>query len=68
MRNRPNKTISIDTGKYIKLILVKFGMEECSAIGIPMNVNKKYSRNMNECGDEVGKIPFREVIGTTGSL
>lgn len=62
-RDRAKRTISIDQRHYIELILKRFGMEECNAIGTPLDVNTKYSREMESSENQMS-IPYREAIGS----
>lgn len=64
-RDRKKCTISIDQKRYINLVLNRFGMAECNPISTPMDVNTKYSRDMDDDGNKnKEKIPYREAIGS----
>lgn len=63
-RDRKHRTISIDQQRYIEAILNRFGMEDCNPIATPMDVNTKYSRDMDGKDEGNKKIPYREAIGS----
>lgn len=63
-RDREKRTISIDQRQYIETVLNRFGMENSNAVGAPMDVNTKYSRDMTDSNENNGKFPYREAIGS----
>lgn len=67
-RNRKFGTISISQERYINDMLERFGLSECKPVNTPIDVNQKISSEMSPTSEEeveeMGKIPYRECIGS----
>lgn len=61
-------TISISQARYIDEMLETFGLKNCKPLNAPIDVNQKLSKEMcpsiKDEKDEMGKRPYREVIGS----
>lgn len=54
--------ISIDQSNYIKMVLTRFGMNNCKPMWTPSDANIKLKKG--ECQEEILKdIPYQEIIG-----
>jgi ATP-binding cassette subfamily B (MDR/TAP) protein 1 len=47
---------------YLKEILKRFRMEDCKAIGVPLDPKTKL-KNVNK-DDEMVKVPYQQVVGS----
>ena len=67
-RDRAKKTISLSQTGYIKSLLVKFNMEKCDSVSVPLDPNVELSnifcpKTPNEVAD-MTDVPYREAIGS----
>jgi hypothetical protein len=67
-RNRAQRTITMNQGKFIKQVLEDFGMEDCKPIGTPLDVNCKLLKLSDEeakaCEREMQGIPYKQAVGS----
>ena len=68
IRNRKEKTISINQTKYIENILKRFNIFDCKPIGIPLDTNSKLTKAMSPITDEkreeMKKVPYQSAVGS----
>lgn len=57
-----NAEIRLDQKSYVKSILKRFGMDECSSIGTPSEIGVKLSKDSRK--SEGITIPYQEAIGS----
>jgi hypothetical protein len=48
---------------YLKEIFKRFCMEDCKAIGVPLDPKTKLKKNVNK-DDEMVKVPYQQVVGS----
>jgi transposase InsO family protein len=67
-RQRTARTISMSQSKYIKEVLKRFNMEECKAIGTPLDVNSKLEKLTDEQYEtvkvEMEDVPYKAAVGS----
>jgi hypothetical protein len=67
-RNRPERTIRISQTKYIEDMLSKFNMQDCKAVGTPLDTNTKLSKSMSpkshEEAEEMKGVPYQSAVGS----
>jgi hypothetical protein len=49
--------------EILKEILKRFCMEDCKAIGVPLDPKTKLKKNVNK-DDETVKVPYQQVVGS----
>jgi hypothetical protein len=49
--------------RYLKEILKQFRMEDCKAIGVPLDPKTKLKKNVNK-DDEMVKVPYQQTVGS----
>ncbi len=49
---------------YFKEILKRFRMEDCKAIGVPLDPKRKLKKNVNKDDDEMVKVPYQQAVGS----
>lgn len=67
-RCKQTGSIFLSQEKYIKNILVKFGMNDCKPVATPVDVNQKLTKEMSPKNHaerlEMEKIPYQEAVGS----
>lgn len=58
-RNRKAGTLSLCQSKYIKDLLIKFGMSEAKPVSTPLILNNKF----NKSNEDNSKYPYQQLIG-----
>ncbi len=62
-RDRAQCLLYINQIGYLKEILKRFRMEDCKAIGVPLDLKTKLKKNVNK-DDEMVKVPYQQVVGS----
>ena len=66
-RNRAARTITMNQHKYLEEVLKRFNMEECKAIGTPLDTHEKLPKLTNEEFEEVRAemqgVPYKSAVG-----
>jgi hypothetical protein len=62
-RDRAQLLLYINQIGYLKEIFKHFRMEDCKAIGVPLDPNTKLKMNVNK-DDEMVKVPYQQVVGS----
>jgi hypothetical protein len=62
-RDRAQRLLYINQIGYLKEILKRFRMEDCKAIGVPLDPKTKLKKNVNK-DDEMVKVPYQQVVGS----
>jgi len=62
-RNHDERLLRINQIKYLKVILKRFGMEECKPFGVPLDPKVKLQRNANG-NDESKAFPYQQAVGS----
>jgi len=57
-RDRAQRFLYINQIGYHKEILKRFRMEDCRAIGVPLDLKTKLKKNVNK-DDEMVKVPYQ---------
>jgi hypothetical protein len=61
-RDRAQRLLYINQIGYLKEILKCFRMEDCKAIGVPLDPKTKLKKNVNN-DDEMVKVPYQQAVG-----
>lgn len=68
IRNREERTISLDQAAYINRILKRFNMQNCNAVSSPLEAGQRISKEMCANNDDEKQkmvdIPYRQAIGS----
>ena len=68
MRDRAARTITISQGKYVVDVLKPFGMEDCKAVGTPLDMNSKLVKLSEEEyaleSQSMTEIPYKQAVGS----
>ncbi len=62
-RDRAQCSLYINQIGYLKEILKHFRMEDCKAIGMPLDPKTKLKKNVNK-DDEMVKVPYQQAMGS----
>ncbi len=62
-RDRAQRLLYINQIGYLKEILKHFHMEDCKAIGVPLDPKTKLKKNENK-DVEMVKVPYQQVVGS----
>jgi hypothetical protein len=62
-RDRAQRLFYINQLGYLKEILKRFHMEDCKAIGVPVDPNTKLKKNENK-DVEMVKVPYQQAVGS----
>ncbi len=62
-RDRAQRLLYINQIGYLKEILKRSRMEDCKAIGVPLDPKMKLKKNVNK-DDEMVKIPYQQAMGS----
>ncbi len=62
-RDHAQNLIYINQIGYLKEILKLFRMEDCKAIGVPLDPKTKLKKNVNK-DDEMAKVPYQQAMGS----
>jgi hypothetical protein len=62
-RDRAQRLLYINQIGYLKEILKRFRMEDCKAIGVPLDPKTKLKKNVN-MDDEMVKVPYQQAVGS----
>jgi hypothetical protein len=62
-RDRAQRLLYINQIGYLKEILKRFRMEDCKAIGVPLDPKMKLKKNVNK-DDEMVKVPYQQAVGS----
>jgi hypothetical protein len=62
-RYRAQRLIYNNQIGYLKEILKRFRMEDCKAIGVPLDPKTKLKKNVNK-DDEMVKVPYQQAMGS----
>jgi hypothetical protein len=62
-RDRAQRLLYINQIGYLKEILKCFRMEDCKAIGVPLDPKTKLKKNVNK-DDEMVKVPYQQAMGS----
>jgi hypothetical protein len=62
-RDRAQCLLYINQIGYVKEILKHFCMEDCKAIGVPLDPKTKLKKNVNK-DDEMVKVSYQQVVGS----
>lgn len=68
VRDRRQKSISLNQCKYIETVLERYGMESCKTVSTPMDINAKFPTAKEhenvESKVDLGNIPYQSVVGS----
>jgi len=62
-RDRAQCLLCMNQIGYLKEILKRFRMEDCKAIGVPLDPKTKLKKNVNK-DDEMVKVPYQQAVGS----
>jgi hypothetical protein len=62
-RDRAQRLLYINQIGYLKEILKRFRMEDCKAIGVPLDPKTKLKNNVNK-DDKMVKVPYQQAVGS----
>jgi hypothetical protein len=62
-RDHAQRLLYINQIGYLKEILKRFRMEDCKAIGVPLDPKTKLKKNVNK-DDEMVKVPYQQAVGS----
>jgi ATP-binding cassette subfamily B (MDR/TAP) protein 1 len=62
-RDRAQRLLYINQIGYLKEILKRFHMEDCKAIGVPLDPKTKLKKNENK-DVEMVKVPYQQAVGS----
>jgi hypothetical protein len=60
-RFRAQRSLYINQIGYLKEIIKRFCMEDCKAIGVPLDPKTKLKKNVNK-DDEMVKVPYQQMV------
>ena len=68
VRDRVARTITMSQGKYVVDVLKQFGMEDCKAVGTPLDMNSKLVKLSEEEyaleSQSMIEIPYKQAVGS----
>ena len=68
MRDMATRTITMNQAKYVVDVLKRFGMEDCKAIGTPLDVNSKLLKLLEEeyalKAQSMTEVLYKQAIGS----
>ena len=68
VRDKVARTITMCQGKYIRDVLKRFAMDDCKAIGTPLDVNSKLLKLMDEEyateAQSMVEVPYKQAVGS----
>ena len=65
IRDRKNRTLSLNQERYLRKVLNRFGMQNCSPAPTPLVMGKRLTKNKDlEEGQELLDKPYAEAVGS----